>query len=135
KEIEDDLAERHCIAQLHPLAEILHPEQAASPRLAQFHDRPHVVLRRENRDPDDGFPHRSNLPLRVFTWVRDGYLGAILARHLIDHARSSRDEIEVELPTQPFADDLEMQEAEKPAPETESERHGGFWLVLQGSIT
>ena len=42
--------------------------------------------------------------------------------HVIDHARRGGDEVDVELTLQPFADDLQMQQAKETAAEAEAQR-------------
>jgi len=48
--------------------------------------------------------------------------------------RHRADQVEIELPLQPLAHDLHMQEAEETAPKAEAERHGGLRLVVQRGV-
>ena len=52
----------------------------------------------------------------------------------IDDRWRRGDQVDIELALQPFADDLEMQEAEKAAAEAEAERGRGLHLVREARI-
>ena len=54
--------------------------------------------------------------------------------HPVDDRGRGRDQVEVEFARQPLLDDLEMQQAEKPAAEAEAERHRGLGLVFEARI-
>ena len=51
-------------------------------------------------------------------------LGAVAQGDLVDHAGGGRDQVEVELATEPLLD-LQMQQAEEAAAEAEAEAEGG----------
>ena len=61
-------------------------------------------------------------------------LGAVRHRHLVDHARRGRDQVEVELAAEAFLDDLEVEQAEEAAAETHAERGRGFHLPGEGGV-
>src|SRR6478672_9348550 len=54
--------------------------------------------------------------------------------HSVDDGGRGGDQVDVELALEPLADDLEMQEPEKAAAETEAERGGGLHLVGEARI-
>ncbi len=136
EEVEHDLAERDRVLDLDAiLAQVVHAEQGAAARLAQLHDCPDVVLRRQDR----GLNHRLRdavdlRPGRKLARVGDRELLAILRRHLVGDARGRRDQIEAELALQALGDDLEMEQAQESAAEAEPERDRGLRLVVERGI-
>ena len=59
---------------------------------------------------------------------------AVGERDAIDHRGRRGDQVEVELAGQPLLHDLQMQEPEESAAETEAERGGGLRLVAEGGV-
>ena len=55
-------------------------------------------------------------------------------RHLVDHRRRGRDQVEVEFALQPLLDDLEVQQPEKAAAEAEAQRRRGLHLVGEARV-
>ena len=66
--------------------------------------------------------------------VVQGQHPAVGLVHAVDHRRRGGDEVKVELAGQPLLDDLEVQEAEKPAAETETERRRSLRLVFEAGV-
>ena len=68
-------------------------------------------------------------------------LGALQQGHrpirhvdVVLHRRHGGDQVEAELPLQPFSYDLHVQQAEEAAAESEAQRGGGLGLVLQARV-
>src|SRR5439155_993734 len=59
---------------------------------------------------------------------------AVSAMNVVFHVRDRADQVEVELPFEPLAHDLHVQQAEEPAAEPEAQGHRRLRLVVQRSI-
>src|SRR5579872_3734633 len=101
----------------------------------ELQDLPDVLLARDYSRVDDRL-----LDLLGLRWIRE--LGRIIDRHdlaielcnPIPHTRSRRDQVDLELALQPFLHDLQMQQAQEPAPESESQRHRILRLEVECSV-
>ena len=107
--------------------EVLQLHHLAPPRLAQVHQRPRVLLGRDDRDLEVGLLDRLDLlghrqPGRVV----DDEARAVRPHDAVLDARRGRDERQVELPLQPLPHDLHVQQAEEAAAEAEAERARGL---------
>src|SRR5260370_119349 len=130
EEVEDDLRERHGVADLHPVGgQVLHPEQRAAPALAQLHDRADVLTGRQQRGPDHGLEDLADLAVRELARVRHNQLGARLCHHAVDHVRPGGDQRQVELPLQPLPADVHVQQAEEAAAEAQPQRRRRLRLL------
>src|SRR6478609_5488212 len=84
EEVKDDLPQRHCVAQLHPLGrQVVHAAELAPPRLAQFHDRADEFAWRDDRRLDDGFEYGANLAFWPVRRVGDDDLRTVLLHNAI----------------------------------------------------
>ena len=59
---------------------------------------------------------------------------AVAERHLVNDRRRGRDEVEIELTSQPFLDDLQVQQTEETAAEAEAKRGRSLHLVGEAGI-
>ena len=124
------------VDELDPLGrEVLHLHHLRPPALAQVHDRAGVLGRGE----DGGRQHRL---VDVVELARLGQLARIVHVDLgpvgqvgpVGHRRGGGDEREVELPLEPLADDLHVQQPEEPAAEPEAERARRLGLVGEAGV-
>src|SRR5437899_2883148 len=135
-EVEDDLPQRELPAELDAgwVYEV-HPPVHAAPLLAELHDRADVLCR--GQDP--------RLDVRLLDVVHFGAVRhqarvfdrlhrAASSMNVVSHVRDRADQVEVELPFEPLAHDLHVQQAEEPAAEPEAQGHRRLRLVVQRSI-
>ena len=135
EEVEDDLTERHVVAQLDAvLAEVIHAEERPASGLAQLHDGTHVVLGQQDADLHHRFRNLGDTAVGVFAGVGDRHGFSGVGRDRVGHRRRRGDEVEAELAGQTLGDDFEVQEAEESATESKAQRHRGLGLVLQRSV-
>ena len=88
EEIEDDLAQRHGVAQLDTFRrEVVHSAEFAAARLTQFHDGADELTRRDHRAFDHRLVDQRDLAVGPVRWVGDDLLGAVLADDPIHHVR------------------------------------------------
>src|SRR5438552_1205780 len=135
-EVEDDLPQRELPAELDAgRVYVVHPPVHAAPLLAELHDRADVLCR--GQDP--------RLDVRLLDVVHFGAVRhqarvfdrlhrAVSAMNVVFHVRDRADQVEVELPFEPLAHDLHVQQAEEPAAEPEAQGHRRLRLVVQRSI-
>ncbi len=133
-EVEDDLRERKLVDEQHALGRrVLHVVEAAAPVVAELHHLADAVLGDDDRSAD----------VRLVDALALGrHLGGVVhlddlarrRRDLVRHGRRGHEQVEVELPLQPLADDLHVQEAEEPAAEAETERLRRLGLVRKGRV-
>jgi hypothetical protein len=123
------------VAQLDPVGrQVVHALQRTAPTLAQLHHRADVVVRGEHGRPDHGLEHLGHLAGRVLARVGHGELGPVVEHHPVDHVGRGGDEVQVGLALQPLADDLQVEQPEEAAPETEAERGRRLGLVVQRRV-
>ena len=121
-EVEDDLAERKLVEEVHaPLAQVLHVVEGPAALVRELHDRADVVL-----GNDHGRLHVRLLDLlelaRHLRRVVHLHLLTRPRRRAVGDVRRGDEEVEVELALEALADDLHVQEAEEAAAEPEAER-------------
>ena len=108
---------------------------AAAAVLAQFQHRAQMFVGNEDRRADP----------RLLDFVDLGHLGhvgrivhldhrAVGHVNAIDHRRRGGDQIEIEFPLQPLADDLQMQKTEEAAAKAEPERRRGLGFIGEARI-
>jgi hypothetical protein len=95
--------------------------EAATPFGRELHHRPDVLLRDDDRGADVRLVHPLDLG-RHLGRVVDLELLAFLRQHAVGDVRRGHQQVEVELPLEPLANDLHVQEPEKAAAEPEAER-------------
>ena len=135
EEVEDDLGERHRVAQLDPrLRQVVHAAELAAPPLAQLHDRADELRRRQHRHLHHRLEDLGDLARRPVRRVRHRQLGAVVLDHAVDDVRRGGDQVEPGLALQAVAGDLQVQQAEEAAAEAEPERRGRLGLVGQRRV-
>ena len=126
EEVDDHLGERHQVVQLDPLRrQVLELVELAAALLAQLHQRPRVVGRRDDR-------HLEERLLDEVDALRVGQLGRVVdlddlavgAVHAVLDARRGGDQGEPELALEALLDDLHVQQPEEAAAESEPEGAG-----------
>ena len=136
EEVHDHLRQRQVVADLHPvLGEVVHLLHLAAALLAELHQGPEELLRRDDHRRRHGLPD-----LLDGRGVR--HLGGVVDRddlaghphHLVGDARHRDQQVEVELPLEALPHDLHVEQAEEAAPEAEAERLGGLGLIDEGRI-
>ena len=111
EEVVDHFVERQVVLEQDAVAlDVLHVAEGAALVLAEFHDRAHVVLRRDDLRVDEGLLHpRDLLHAGQVGGVVDGQLFAVGLDDVVDHAGGGGDQVQVELALQPLLDDLHVQ--------------------------
>ena len=66
--------------------------------------------------------------------ILDGLLFAIGQIHHVLHVRNRGDELQIELALEPFAHDVQVQEAEEAATKSEPQRDRGLRLIMEGGV-
>src|SRR5665647_842844 len=123
EEVEDDLGQRERVAHLDALlGEVVHAAQRAAAGLAQLHHGSDELAGAEDRRTHDRLADVADLAVRELAGVGHGDDLAVVELDLVDHVGQRRDQVEVELTLEPLAHDLQVQHAEEPDPETETER-------------
>jgi len=135
-EVEHDLAQGELPAELHPgRVHVVHSVIDAPAVLPELHDGPDVL----------GGGHDAGLDVGLLDPVDGGGIGEVggILHHLhgavgqvdvVLHGRDGGDEVEAELAFQPLLDDVHVEEAEEPAPESEAEGGGGLRFVMEAGI-
>src|SRR5438034_6540885 len=123
-EIDDDLGQWHVVLEHRARrVDIRHLEQRAALVLREIHDRPDVVRRRDERRLHPRLADLLDRPrIGEHRRVVDRDLVALLRDDAVFDRRRGRDEVHVVLALEPLLDDLEMEQAEEAAAETEAER-------------
>src|SRR5271156_6277678 len=86
EEVEDDLAQRHGVAQLDPLRrQVVHATQFATPGLTELHDGADELAGRDHGGFDDGLVDRANLAFGPVRRGGDDDLGVVFLLHSVDH--------------------------------------------------
>ena len=115
--------------------QVVHAAERAAALLAQLHDRADVLARRDDHRLDDRLVGLGDLhPARPVRRIGDDVLGAVLEDHPVDDVRRGADQVEVELALEPVSGDLQVQQAEEAAAETEAERGTRLRLVDQRRV-
>ena len=124
EEVEDDLTQRHGVAQLDTFRrEIVHAAEFSPSRLAQFHDRADELTGCDDSALDHRLVDHRNLAVRPVRRVGDDLFGTVLGNHPIDHVGRGRDQIEVEFTLKTLTGDLHMQQTQKAAAEPKAQCH------------
>ena len=127
-EVEHDLGERQVVAQLHALlGQVVHVDVRPAALLAQLHDRPDEVGRRDDGGADVGLLDRLDV-------VRVGHVGravdldhlAAAHAHVVLDVRRRREQLEVVLALEALAHDVHVQQPEEAAAKAEAERLRGL---------
>ena len=132
EEVQHDLGQRHLVGQHHLTTVIGHVELVATLLIGQRHHRADVVLRHVQMHGDDRLADLGDA-------TQIGHLGRVVdldhilvaQLDLIDDAGRGGDEVLVELALEPLLHDLHVQQTEKAAPKTESQRLTHLGLVAQ----
>ena len=134
-EIEHDLVQRQLVNQhgaATGISEVLLDTAAV---LAQLQDRAEMIIGHQDR--------RFDPRLLDISDAHDvGHVGGIvhlqhfpvIQMNAVDHRRRRRDQIKIEFAAEPFLHDFEMQQAEKPAAETETECRRIFRFVMKAAV-
>ena len=132
EEVVDDLVEGQGIKDLHPvLLDIVHVLEDAPVVLTQLHDGPNIVRRGHDTGLHHGLLHIVDLRgVREAGRVVDDDRLAAHHLHPVNDGGAGGDEIQIELPLQPFRDDLHMQQAQEAAAEAVPEGRAG--LLFEG---
>ena len=136
EKIVDDLIDGHGVVELHQVGvQILHIPELRPPLLTHGHDVAHIVRRRDDGHLGIGLPGLQNGPgVRVVVGIVHVDHRAVGLGNLIDHRGQGGDEVQAELPLQPFLNDLHVEHPQKAAPEAEAQSHGGLRLEGQGGV-
>src|SRR5699024_3612709 len=135
EEVEDDLAQRDAVAQLHAvLREEVHVLHLTTLGLTQLHGPAQESLRHDDRHIHHRLVDRLQLAARPVGRVAHEGLGTVLLNHAVDHGRSGGDQVKAEFPLQAGAGDLHVQQAKEAAAETEAQGDGGLRLEAQGCV-
>lgn len=103
--------------------------------LAQPEHAAHVLVGGVDFQPGVGFVQGGDLlGLGQLARVVDGEGFAARGLHLVDDRRGGGDEVGPEFPFQAFLDDLHVEQAQKAAPEAESQGLGGLGFVGEGGV-
>ena len=130
------LVERQAVRQLHARrVDVGHIDENSALVLTQFHNLPHIFRRSVNHC----FDHRF---LYAFDFRGRGQIGGIVHNEffavclgdVIRHPGRGGDEVEVKLALESFLDNLHMQQPEKTATESETERLAVFGFERQRSV-
>ena len=135
EKIQHDLGERHLVGQHHLPPMVGHVQLHTPLLVGQGHHRAHVILRHVQVHRHDGLAHLVQPALL-------GHLGRVLhhahfavgLNHLVDHAGGSGDQVLVKLALESLLHDFHVQQAEKAATKTKTQRLGHLWLVMQRGI-
>ena len=110
KEIENDFAQRHGVAQFDPiLGKIVHAPHLAAFRLTQLHSATHELAWHNDRGLDDGLPYFSKLAPRPIGGVMDVRMGTVLGNHPVGHRRRGRNQVQTELSFESVAGDFHVE--------------------------
>ena len=109
---------------------------AAAPVLAQLQHRAQMFVGHKNRRPDPWlFDERDRVTgSGMSAGLCSSFIAAVGHVDAINHRRRRGDQFEIEFALEPLADDLEMQQPEKPAAETETQRGRTFRLIGKARI-
>src|SRR5213079_2617269 len=135
-EVEDDLGEREFPAELDARrVHVMHALVHAAPLLAQLHDAADVFGRRYDPRLDvrllDVVDGRA---VRHEARVLDQLHRAVRLVDVVLHVRHGADQVEVELPLEPLAHDLHVEQPEEAAAKPEAECHRRLGLVVQRPV-
>ena len=128
-EVDDDLGQGEVEGEVDAPADVLDRAVLAARVLGELVHRTHELGRHEDGPPDVrllDLPDVADM-LKLGRVVDLERLPAD-RHHAVAHRRGGGDEGEPELPLQALLDDLQVEEAEEPAPEAEAEGHGGLRL-------
>ena len=132
--VEDDLAERKVVDEQHAiLREVLHVVEAAAALVRELHHRADVLLRDDDRRADVRLLDVLELARHLRRVVHLELL-ADTRLDAVGDVRRGHEQVEVELPLQPLADDLHVEQAEEPAAEAEAESLRRLGLVEQRPV-
>ena len=134
-EIEHHFVERQVVFHHGAVAHIGELFLLAAAVLTELEHRAEIFVRREDRGLDPWFLHFFNMVrLRHVDRIVDLELLAGGELDLVDDRRRGRDQIEIELARQPLLDDLQVQQSEKAATETETERGRSLHFVSEAGV-
>src|SRR5690606_3332190 len=134
--VEHDLREGELVDELDARrVEIVHRDELAAAIVAELLHVPDVIGRAHDPGPDVRLLDPRDLrALRQGGRVLDCELRPVGQDDVVLHVRDRRDQVEPELPLEALLHDLQVQQPEEPAPETEPERRRGLRLVLQARV-
>src|SRR5437773_1683274 len=135
-EVEDDLGEREFPAELDARrVHVMHALVHAAPLLAQLHDAADVLGRRHDPRLDVRFLDVvDGRAVRHEARVLDQLHGAVRLVDVVLHVRHGADQVEVELPLEPLAPDLHVEQPAEAAAKPEAECHRRLGLVVQRPV-
>jgi len=127
KEIIDDLIEGQLIfEQSAGLFHIFHGNIGAPPLLAEGHDGTHIVFGDHNLRSHHRLLHILDAGgVRQIGGIGQVETGSISQMNLINNTGGGGDQVQPILPLQSLLDDLQMEQAQKTAPEPRSQAHTG----------
>ena len=121
EEVEDDLGHRDLVFHDHLVREILDALLDAALADAQLHDRPDEFVRHQDARRDVGLPHLGDLVRRRQRGRIVDHPRLALGRDDLEYdRRRRRNEVQAVLALQSLLHDLHVQQAEKPAAESET---------------
>ncbi len=136
EEIIDDLVERHPVFEDSAgRLDVLRGLIDAPALLAERHDRPDVLGRQHDLRLHHRLLHVVDLR-RIRQIGRIGEIDHIPVGlvNLVDHARRRRDQVKIILSLQPLLNHIQMEQTEKAAAESESQRLGRLRLILKRRV-
>ncbi len=135
-EIQDDLVQRDLVRHHHPVgSDVLEIGLSAPALLAQGENGAHVLLRGDDDRPDERLLDGVDPPsVGNHRRVVDGDRLAVRQMNAIDDCRRRGDEREAKLALEPLLDDLHVEKAQEPAPETEPQGQRAFRLVAERGV-
>ena len=136
EKVVDDLVEGHLVVQLHQMGiQILHILELAPALLTHGHDVAHELVGGDDGDPHIGLLGVFNgAGVRVVVGVIHLHHGAVGLIDVVDDAGEGGHKVQIELPLQPFLNDLHVEHPQKAAAEAEAQCHGALRLEGQGGV-
>src|SRR5699024_5109936 len=135
EEVENNLTQRHDIAQLHAVfRQVIHTLHLSTLGLAQLHRRAHISLRNDDRHLHDGLVDLGDFSAWPIRRVVHHPLRTIFTYDAVGYRRRRGNQVEVEMELQKVTGNFHVQKTQEATAETKAQRDGGFWFVGQGGI-
>ena len=133
--VEHHFVQRQAVFHQRAIAGIGQVDLPPAPVFTKFQHRPQIFVRHQNRRGNPRFldlfdPHH----IRHIRRIVQFYSVPIRHVNMIDHRRRRRDQIEIELPLQPFANNVEMQKAQKAATHAKAQRRRRFHFIRETGV-